>query len=103
MTLLSASEIENHLQALPGWKVEGGELTKTYVVRSFAHAVLFVGAIGQLAEAADHHPDLSIHGYRQVTLRLSSHSAGGITEKDFNLAAQIEALPHKPPAHKTVA
>ncbi|MBI3762920.1 MAG: 4a-hydroxytetrahydrobiopterin dehydratase [Chloroflexi bacterium] len=102
MTLLNPSEIEQRLRTLPGWKVEGGELTKTYVVRSFAHGVLFVGAIAQLAEAADHHPDVSIHAYRHVTVRLSTHSEGGITERDVSLATQIEALPHKAPAQKTV-
>lgn len=103
MPLLTSDEIDSRLQAMPGWKLDGGELAKTFVVRSFAHAVLFVGAIGQLAEAADHHPDLSIHGYRHVTVRLSNHREGGITEKDFALATQIEALPHKAPAQKTVA
>jgi 4a-hydroxytetrahydrobiopterin dehydratase len=101
-SLLGPDEIQARLSSLPGWSVEMGELNKTYVVRSFAHAVLFVNAIAQLAEAADHHPDLRVHAYRHVTVRLSTHSAGGITLKDFNLAAQIEAVPHKPPTTKTV-
>ena len=100
--LLSPEEVEMRLRTLPGWSVETGELTRTYVVRSFAHAVVFVSAIAQLAEAADHHPDLRIHAYRHVTVRLSTHRAGGITARDFALAAQIEALPHKPPAQRTV-
>jgi 4a-hydroxytetrahydrobiopterin dehydratase len=103
LPLLPPEEIETRLRALPGWSVEGGQLTKTYVVRSFAHGLLFLNAIGQLAEAADHHPDLRLHAYRHVTVRLSTHSAGGITAKDFKLAAQIEALPHRPPATRTVA
>jgi 4a-hydroxytetrahydrobiopterin dehydratase len=102
MVLLTAEEIAERLRALPGWAVEGGELAKTYVVRSFAHGVVFIGAIAQLAEAADHHPDLRLHAYRHVTVRLSTHRAGGITARDFALAAQIDALPHKPPAQKTV-
>ncbi len=96
MTLLSPDQIKDRLPRLPGWAVREGLLTKTFVVRSFAHGVLFVGAIGQLAEAANHHPDVSLHGYKNVTVSLSTHSEGGLTEKDFDLAAQIEQLPHKP-------
>lgn len=95
MPLLSPVELANRLASLPGWQVQNGVLTKTYVVRSFAHGVLFIGAIGQLAEAANHHPDLSLLGYKNVGVSLSTHSEGGITEKDFELAAQIEQLPHK--------
>ncbi|MEK6575803.1 MAG: 4a-hydroxytetrahydrobiopterin dehydratase [Chloroflexota bacterium] len=96
MPLLSADEIASCLSELPGWEVREGLLTKTFVARSFAHGVLFISAIAQLAEAANHHPDLSLHGYKNVTVSLSTHSEGGITEKDFNLAAQIEQLPHRP-------
>ena len=96
MALLTPDEITRRLAALPGWEVREGLLTKTYVVRSFAHGVLFLGAIGQLAEAVNHHPDVSLHGYKNVTIGLSTHSAGGLTVNDFDLAAQIEQLPHKP-------
>jgi 4a-hydroxytetrahydrobiopterin dehydratase len=95
MALLAHDEVEQRLQRLPGWAVKDGLLTRTYEVCSFAHAMLFLGAIGQLAEAANHHPDLSLHGYKNVTVSLSTHSAGGITEKDFDLAGQIDGLPHK--------
>ncbi len=97
MSLLTSDQIRERLASLPGWEIREGLLTKTYTVRSFAHGVLFVGAIAQLAEAANHHPDVSLHGYSRVTLSLSTHSEGGLTEKDFALAAQIEALPHKKP------
>jgi 4a-hydroxytetrahydrobiopterin dehydratase len=97
MPTLSGNDIATRLGKLPGWGVPGGLLTKTYQVRSFAHGVLFIGAIGQLAEAANHHPDLSLQGYNRVTVSLITHSAGGLTDKDFDLAAAIEALPHKPP------
>jgi 4a-hydroxytetrahydrobiopterin dehydratase len=97
MSLLPPDEITRRLGNLPGWEVQNGQLTKTFKVNTFAHAVLFIGAIGQYAEAANHHPDLSLKGYNKVTVALSTHSAGGLTEKDFALAAQIEALPHKPP------
>lgn len=97
MPRLNQVEITQRLAALPGWEVREGRLTKTYKVRSFAHGVLFIGAIGQYAEAANHHPDLSLHDYSQVTLQLSTHSEAGLTAKDFDLAAQIESLPHKKP------
>jgi len=61
------------------------------VLPSFPAALMFVSAVGQLAERADHHPDILIT-YRKVTLTLSTHSAAGLTEKDFGLAAQINAI-----------
>jgi len=97
MTHLTAAELDQRLQALPGWTTRDGLLTKTFTVRSFAHGVLFLGAIGQYAEAASHHPDVSLHDYSQVTVSLVTHSEGGITEKDVALATQIQALPHKAP------
>jgi 4a-hydroxytetrahydrobiopterin dehydratase len=97
MPILPPDDVAARLASLPGWAIQDGLLAKTYHVRSFAHGVLFIGAIGQLAEAANHHPDLSLQGYSRVTVSLTTHSAGGLTEKDFDLAAAIEALPHKPP------
>ena len=97
MPRLTNEEIAQRLIALPGWAVREGLLTKTFALRSFAHGVLFIGAIAHLAEAANHHPDVSLHGYNRATVSLSTHSEGGLTEKDFNLATQIEALPHKKP------
>jgi len=101
MSLLTSDQIKERLASLPGWEIHEGLLTKTYNVRSFAHGVLFAGAIAQLAEAANHHPDIRLHGYSHVTVSLSTHSEGGLTEKDFALAAQIEAVPHKKPREVT--
>jgi 4a-hydroxytetrahydrobiopterin dehydratase len=95
MPLLPASEIETRLAALPGWKVEKDQLTKTFTVGSFVFGAIFISAIAQLAEAVNHHPDVSLHDYKNVTITLSTHDAGGLTEKDFDLALQIEHLPHK--------
>jgi 4a-hydroxytetrahydrobiopterin dehydratase len=97
MPRLTQEQFAARLTNLAGWHIREGLLTKTFNVRSFAHGVLFVGAIGQLAEAANHHPDLSLHGYSHVTVQLSTHSEGGLTEKDFDLADQIEGMPHKRP------
>ena len=97
MHRLNTDQIEARLGGLDGWSVREGLLVKTYKVRSFAHGVLFIGAVGQLAEAANHHPDVNLHNYSQVTVSLSTHSEAGLTEKDFDLASAIEALPHKKP------
>ena len=73
------------------WRREGSELVKVLRRRGFAGALAFVNQVGALAEAADHHPDIDIR-WDTVTLRLSTHSAGGLTERDLSLAAQIDGL-----------
>ncbi len=95
--LLEDGEINHRLSELDGWQVEDGMLVRTFILPSFAHAVLMVGAIGQLAEAADHHPDLRLFSYKRLTVSLVTHSAGGLTEKDFDLAEQIQSLPQRKP------
>lgn len=97
MALLTADEIKTRLAELPDWEVRDNQLTRTCTLPSFTHAIVFIGAIGQLAEAANHHPDLKLFGYKHVTIELSTHSAGGLTQRDFDLARQIQALPHKQP------
>jgi 4a-hydroxytetrahydrobiopterin dehydratase len=97
MPRLTSDEMTARLADLQGWQVVDGALTKTYTVKSFAHGVLFVGAIGQLAEAANHHPDVKLHDYSKLTISLVTHSEGGVTEKDCDLAAQVEALPQPKP------
>jgi len=87
---LSDSEIEQALVRLPGWAREGDEIVKWYELPSFPAAIDFVGRIADLAEAADHHPDLDIR-YRRLRVALSTHDAGGLTQKDVDLATQIEA------------
>ncbi len=95
MPRLSEDAINTQLAQLPGWSVKDGQLTKNYKVKSFAHAVLFIGAIGQLAEAAGHHPDLFLHDYSQLTVSVVDHHEAGISEKCTKLASEIEALPQK--------
>lgn len=94
-TRLSDPEIEQSAATLTGWQVQQGALVHTFQLPSFAHAVLMIGAVGQLAEAAGHHPDLALHGYNQLTITLTTHSAGGLTVKDFDLARQIQAIPQR--------
>ncbi|MBP8253020.1 MAG: 4a-hydroxytetrahydrobiopterin dehydratase [Herpetosiphon sp.] len=91
MPVLSESELNERLEAMPDWNVVKGEITRTYKLASFPFAIEFVRQIGDLAEAAGHHPDIDIR-YDNVKIALSTHDEKGITEKDFNLAKQIDAL-----------
>ena len=79
--------------------MEGGLITRIYRVHGWKSALLVAGAIGHLAEAAWHHPELTV-AYGTVTVRLTTHSAGGLTEKDFALAARIESLVGWQPARE---
>jgi 4a-hydroxytetrahydrobiopterin dehydratase len=89
--LLDADEIAASRARAPGWQVSGGEISRTFTLPSFTAALVFASAVGQLAERAEHHPDILIR-YKDVTLTLSTHSAGGLTEKDFNLAREIDGI-----------
>ncbi len=79
------------LSQLTGWEKSGNSIFKTYQTKDFPNAILFVGAVAQLAESAFHHPDIDIR-WNKVTLTLSTHDQGGLTEKDFSLAAEIERI-----------
>jgi len=89
---LSESEVQTKLAQLEGWGLSNEEITRTFVVKDFPAALMLVNAVGQLAEAAGHHPDITIK-YNRVSFALVTHDAGGLTDKDFDLAAQINALP----------
>jgi len=91
MPLLNNEQIVNELQSLKGWNLVDNELRKTYEVKDFIHAMGFVNSVALLAEKANHHPDIDIR-WNKVTLTLSTHSAGGLTTMDFNLAKEIEKL-----------
>ena len=86
---LSDITIQRELGGLPGWSRRGDHLTRTYQFRNFSEAMLFVNRVANAAEAADHHPDIDIR-YSKVTLSLSTHSAGGITDNDLQLAKAID-------------
>lgn len=90
-TRLSEAEIEQRLAALNGWEREGDVIRKTFRRANFPAAIAFVTQVAFLAEAAAHHPDIDIR-WRRVTLALTTHDANGLTSKDFDLAAQIDAL-----------
>ena len=82
MGTLTADEARTRAAALPGWTLDGKEIHRKFTFRDFAEAVSFVVRVGFAAEAADHHPDILIN-YKRVTLTFSTHSEGGLTEKDF--------------------
>ena len=91
-TVLDEQEIEQRLAGLAGWRREQDTIVRERKFADFAAAVAFVDRVAQLAEAANHHPDMLVHGYNGVRLTLSTHSAGGLTAADFELAAQIDGL-----------
>jgi len=89
--VLSEEELNNQLQSLPGWEVRDNWLRRKYGTPGFAHTMLLASAIGYLAEAAHHHPDLSL-GYAQVIVKLQTHRVSGITWSDIELARKIHEV-----------
>jgi len=91
MAALSQSDIDARLRSLPAWRIEGGELTRTFTHKDFRAALAFVNKVGDLAEEAGHHPDIDIR-YNKVRLGLVTHDDGGLTAKDFELAGAVDKL-----------
>ena len=91
MDLLTEPQIAAELGTVPAWTREGDSITTVTQRADFRDALLYVGAVAYLAEAANHHPDVAI-SWNRVTLTLSTHSAGGLTAADFALARQISTL-----------
>jgi len=94
MARLSDSDLARELQTLSGWTLSDGMLRKTFKHATFPEAIVFVNAVAQLAEVANHHPDIDIR-YSNITLSLVTHDAGGITDKDVALARQVEDVRRK--------
>ncbi|MCW2939788.1 MAG: transcriptional coactivator/pterin dehydratase [Actinomycetia bacterium] len=91
MALLDEEEIAGELGTVPGWARDGDSIVRTFGHKGFPEAVAFVNRVAELAEAADHHPDILIQ-WNKVTLTLSTHSAGGLTGRDFALARQADQV-----------
>ena len=91
MATLSPAEIDKRLKQLSSWKLEGNAMRKQFTFAGFPEAVAFVNALAPEAEAADHHPDILIN-YKRVTLTYSTHSEGGLTEKDFAGATMADRM-----------
>jgi 4a-hydroxytetrahydrobiopterin dehydratase len=91
MTLLDDPEIEERLSGLDGWERVGEAIAKTFGCGDFVGSVRFVGSLVEPAEAMGHHPDVAI-SWDKVTVTISTHSEGGLTAADFELAAKVDGL-----------
>jgi len=93
MTVLTDQEVEERLAGGAGaWRRDGQAIVREWTFADFKAAIAFVNRVADAAEAANHHPDILVHGWNKVRLELSTHSQGGLTEADFGLAARIDLL-----------
>jgi 4a-hydroxytetrahydrobiopterin dehydratase len=92
MKVLTENEIIEKLKEIPGWIYIENSLNKEFQLKDFKNALAFVNRIGDEAEKMDHHPDIFIHSWNKVKITISTHSAGGVTCDDFNLAKKIEEI-----------
>ncbi len=93
--LLGESEVEERLKSLRGWRLDGAHITKAYRFRRFTDGIAFVDEVAKVAEKEEHHPDIHVR-YTTVTLSLQTHSEGGVTEWDIELARAIQRLGGNP-------
>ncbi|MFY8000467.1 MAG: 4a-hydroxytetrahydrobiopterin dehydratase [Candidatus Kapaibacteriota bacterium] len=89
---LSPEAIQEALLRLPTWSLSGNTIEREFKAANFASALGFMNAVGVLAETADHHPDILLHGWKKVKIMLSTHDQGGLTVLDFALAAKIDEI-----------
>lgn len=87
--ILTDDEIRSRLRELPGWSYDGTDIRREYETDGWSITLMLVNALGFAAESANHHPDLAV-GWSKVGVRLHTHSAGGITDKDFAVARRFE-------------
>ena len=88
---LGDDEISSRLRPL-AWEREGDEIVREWRLDNFAEAIAFVNKVADVAEDADHHPDIFVHGWNKVRLALTNHAAGGLTDADFVVAARFDEL-----------
>lgn len=91
MTVLADSDVDQRLTT-SAWQRDGEAIVREWKLADFAGAIAFVNRVGELAERANHHPDICLHGWNKVRLRLSTHSEGGITQADLDMAGRIDEL-----------
>lgn len=89
--VLNETEVTDKIKTLPGWTTNGKEISRTFQFQDFVTAIDFVNKLVEPAEKAGHHPDIAI-SYNKVTINLTTHDVGGITQKDFDLAREISQL-----------
>lgn len=94
MKLLSVSEINKNLGELSDWSLSGNgkSITRNFELKNFKEAIDLVNKIAKIAEEKNHHPDIRIHDYNNLEVKLSTHSAGGLTQIDFEVAEKIDSL-----------
>ena len=93
MATLADDELDRRLEKLPEWRrEEPSAIVRDLRFEDFAAAIAFVNKVADVAEAANHHPDILVHGWNRVRLTLSTHTQGGVTDSDLALAEQIDAL-----------
>ena len=90
MARLSDDQVAEHMKSVPGWAFKQNQIERAYRFSDFKGSMAFVNRVAALAEELDHHPDILIL-YDRVTLSLTSHDSGGLTERDFRLAGRIDA------------
>jgi 4a-hydroxytetrahydrobiopterin dehydratase len=92
---LSVSQLKKYLAVVPHWVLaaDGKRIRRKWVAKDFLIALDFFKRVGRIAQAEDHHPNLHLRGYRNVTIELSTHDLGGLTENGFIVAAKINQLP----------
>lgn len=91
MKRLTSQEIKNNLELLPGWSFEEGGIVKKFVFSNFKATIAIMVKIGEMAEEMNHHPEW-FNVYNKLNIRLSTHDAGGVTQKDIDLAKRIEEI-----------
>lgn len=89
MSKLSSDAVQQHLESLPGWELDGEMIARTYEHPDFRTAMAFVNFVAEVAENLGHHPDIDVR-YDKVRLAVVTHDAGGLTEKDFELARTVD-------------
>ncbi|NQU11377.1 4a-hydroxytetrahydrobiopterin dehydratase [bacterium] len=89
---LTEAEIAERIPKLDGWRREGEQIVKDFVLRNFTDAAQFITRIAPLADGMDHHPDVQLYKFKRVRVELWTHSRGGLTQNDFDLATKIDGL-----------
>jgi len=92
MSLLIENEIHKKLERFNNWVYTNKQISKEFKLADFKEALEFVNKVGNKAEEMDHHPDILMHSWNKVKITISTHSEGGVTNKDFQLAEKIESL-----------
>ena len=89
---LPPKKVSAEIEKLGNWQLRGKTISRHFMFDDFAQTLRFVNRVGKLAEAANHHPDITIYNYNRVKLALTTHDEGGLTAKDFRLAAKINKI-----------